>query len=451
MWKILIFILIFLISKCHAYLKISGNRLIDNSIAINRVSPHHLEQLTLKANTLSVDAPQNTNNIMHTLSGKTAQKITSWSLLGLAMYALRPFYGIMLGTFFLSYLANSATSYLEKLYGYVCKIVKAPTRAMEVPRQVFVLIYMILAGLVISRFCLGVSPQIVNDWYRVLDIVRSDNPYRLISSAVANVAGEGNLGKIEAIMLALVGEKGRAFAGYDVQQNALDVTLRFGKLLQYTVQGQLESTFRLASRLISNSTQVLYKFLLSLIFSLLVVWDLPELTKGIRSLSQSRLGFAYNELAPVVGTFGKLVGQSFEVTALIAFVNCVLTTIGLGVLNISGLGFFSILTFVASFIPVAGIFIATFPPLVVALIESGVVKCVQLLIMVAGVHAVESYLLYPQIYALKLKMHPLIVLTALAVAEHFAGIQGLFLAIPLTLYFITEVLFETKKKKDKGV
>ena len=45
--------------------------------------------------------------------------------------------------------------------------------------------------------------------------------------------------------------------------------------------------------------------------------------------------------------------------------------------QISGLGFFSMLTFVASFIPVAGIFVATLPPLIVALTEHGLLTCAK--------------------------------------------------------------------------
>jgi predicted PurR-regulated permease PerM len=252
---------------------------------------------------------------------------------------------------------------------------------------------------------------------------------------------------VEALLLAIVGDAGKQFAGYDVKQTALDATLRFGKLLQYCVQGQLEAFVRLVSRAIADGTSAAYKAMLAFLFSTLVIWDLPELTKGIRSLKESRLAFAYNELAPKVITLGSLIGRSFEVTAIIALVNCVLTTSGLGLLGVSGLGFFSVLTFVASFIPVAGIFIATLPPLLVALAESGVGKCVQILAMVTGVHAVESYLLYPQIYAFTLKMHPLIILSALAVAEHFFGVKGLFLAIPITLYLINEILFDGSRKK----
>ena len=103
------------------------------------------------------------------------------------------------------------------------------------------------------------------------------------------------------------------------------------------------------------------------------------------------------------------------------------------------------LTFFSSFIPIAGIFIATLPPLIVAFVEGGIAKSMQLIAMVVTVHTLESYLLYPQIYAMKLKMHPLLVLCALAVAEHFAGIRGLLLAVPVTLYTITNVIFDPKK------
>lgn len=59
--------------------------------------------------------------------------------------------------------------------------------------------------------------------------------------------------------------------------------------------------------------------------------------------------------------------------------------------------------------PILGIAISTVPPLLVALVEFGLERCFQLLLLVAGVHAAEAYLIYPQIYAARLKMHPLLV------------------------------------------
>lgn len=172
----------------------------------------------------------------------------------------------------------------------------------------------------------------------------------------------------------------------------------------------------------------------------MVIWDFPALADGVSKLERSRLGFAYREIAPKVSSFATLVGQNLETTALIALCNTILTTLGLFFLKLPSLGFFSLLTFVCSFIPVAGIFIATFPPFIVALTEFGGSKCLELVAMVVGVHAVESYFLYPQIYAYRLKLHPLLIVVTLAIAEHFAGVKGLFFGIPVLLYAINQLM-----------
>ena len=152
-----------------------------------------------------------------------------------------------------------------------------------------------------------------------------------------------------------------------------------------------------SSRFISVGSSAIYNSLISLVLSSMIVWDFPTVSQGVSSLSKSRIGFAYNTISPSLVSFGKLVGKSLEVTALIALCNTILTTLGLFILKLKYLGFFALLTFVASFIPVAVIFIAKFPPFVVALTEFGWSKCLELVLMVAGVHVVESYLLYPQV------------------------------------------------------
>ena len=45
--------------------------------------------------------------------------------------------------------------------------------------------------------------------------------------------------------------------------------------------------------------------------------------------------FAYREVAPPVQAFGNLVAQCFETQAVIALVNCTLTTLGLYFLKVS--------------------------------------------------------------------------------------------------------------------
>ena len=57
----------------------------------------------------------------------------------------------------------------------------------------------------------------------------------------------------------------------------------------------------------------------------------------------------------------------------------------------------------------------------------------------------QAYLLYPQIYAAKLKLHPLLVLVALYVTEHVVGVKGLFLTLPVTLFLLGLIGIDPKR------
>ena len=60
--------------------------------------------------------------------------------------------------------------------------------------------------------------------------------------------------------------------------------------------------------------------------------------------------------------------------------------------------------------------------------------------MITGVHFVEAYGLNPANYSAHLKLHPLLVLTVLVVAEHSLGVWGLLLAVPLTVFALDYVV-----------
>ena len=50
----------------------------------------------------------------------------------------------------------------------------------------------------------------------------------------------------------------------------------------------------------------------SLVLSFMVVWDLPTIARGVRSLQTSRLGPIYNEVAPSVAVFSQLFGKALQ-------------------------------------------------------------------------------------------------------------------------------------------
>ncbi|GBF98399.1 hypothetical protein Rsub_10464 [Raphidocelis subcapitata] len=217
-----------------------------------------------------------------------------------------------------------------------------------------------------------------------------------------------------------------------------DWTAERSTQLGLAVSGMLKGYTTTAASIISGALKSVTRFTIqvfvALILGFFMLWDLPKISRGVASLKQSRLAPIYEEVAPVLGVFGKLFGKALEAQARIAVVNTALTALGMWALAIPGVGLLSLFVFVCSFIPIAGVIISTSPIAFVALTEYGFMKLALVLLMVTGVHFVEAYALNPAIYSAHLKLHPLLVLCALVVAEHSLGVWGLLLAVPLTVF-----------------
>lgn len=105
-----------------------------------------------------------------------------------------------------------------------------------------------------------------------------------------------------------------------------------GMLLQKSLRNYIACTASLITKLIKVSTKVVFKAILSLMFSFMIMWDLNVVTRVVQRLRRSGLSFMYDELAPVIVKFGSVLGNSFEAQGLIALVNTTLRTARLLVL-----------------------------------------------------------------------------------------------------------------------
>ncbi|HLF10993.1 MAG TPA: AI-2E family transporter [Gammaproteobacteria bacterium] len=180
--------------------------------------------------------------------------------------------------------------------------------------------------------------------------------------------------------------------------------------------------------------------LLALLFSFLILIDLGRIKRGIGRLRNSRVGDFYEEAAQPIARFGILVGRAIEAQAAIAFVNTVLTLIGLLLLDIPLIAMLSVIVFVCSFVPVLGVFISTMPIVLVALNAGGFSLSLAAIGLVIIIHAIEAYLLNPMIYGRHLKLNPVLTLIILYVGYHVFGLWGMLLGVPVARYFIHDVL-----------
>jgi predicted PurR-regulated permease PerM len=120
----------------------------------------------------------------------------------------------------------------------------------------------------------------------------------------------------------------------------------------------------------------------------------------------------------------------------ICVINGVLTLIGLLLLKVKFAFLLGTIAAVFSLIPIFGSILSTIPIVIVAL-SSGASTAVLAVLWIVGIHALEANLLNPKIMGDAAKIHPVLVVLALVVGEHFYGLAGALFAVPLMSVLLT--------------
>lgn len=296
--------------------------------------------------------------------------------------------------------------------------------------------YALIAGLV-SLFLFLTIPSLIKEGADLIMRLQSDSVWVVILGKMRHGLGDGFMDKIEQLILMASSEDIQRAAAAAVTKASEAATKRthvVGSALHMMLREYTEAAVLFTSSLLATTTKAVVNVTVSLILSFMLVWDLPNISRGMRTLRDSRIGPAFREIAPALQVFGTLFGRALEAQARISMTNTLLTAIGLWSLNIPGVALLSSFVFVSGFIPIAGVFISTLPMGFVALTEYGFAKLGMVVLMVVGIHFVEAYALNPAIYSAHLKLHPLLVLSVLVAAEHSLGVVGLLMAVPLTVF-----------------
>ena len=187
-------------------------------------------------------------------------------------------------------------------------------------------------------------------------------------------------------------------------------------------------------------------FLLSLLFSFLIVLDLRKITRGVQGLRHTKIGFIYDEVADNIAGFGRVLGRALEAQLFIAVCNTILTAVCIWMMGIPNLLVLATIVFFCSFIPVVGTFISSTPIALLALQGGGVSDMLLVILLIVVVHLVETYVLNPQIYGHHMHMNPVLVLIVLTIGGKLFGIWGLILGIPIVNYvFRHAIRFPSEK------
>ncbi|WP_437965791.1 AI-2E family transporter [Sorangium sp. So ce260] len=114
---------------------------------------------------------------------------------------------------------------------------------------------------------------------------------------------------------------------------------------------------------------------------------------------------------------------------LICLVNGVLSAIGFWLFDLKYWPILSVLAAVMSLIPIFGSILSSIPAVLIGLTQS-FGTAVGVLAWIVGIHQLEANFLNPKIIGDAAKIHPVLVVLALLIGEHFFQITGALFAVP---------------------
>ena len=272
-----------------------------------------------------------------------------------------------------------------------------------------IIVNTVLYALLVSSLVYGLTnyiPKLINQVVEMYNIIlrflntsQSDEVAEIISSA---------LGKLE-------------FQKY--WGNIVNYILKFGKWLEIIIFVIVLSFFYLLQR--------------------------NKVVEFTEKLGDSKISWLYNEFKYFGQKFTSSFGKVIEVQLMIALFNTVFTIIGLWILGFPYLFALTIMVFLLSLIPVAGVIISFIPIGIIGYQIGGLKMVLWAVIMILIIHALETYFLNPKLYAQKTKLPMFYTFIILIFSQYYMGIWGLIIGIPIFM-FLMDVLDVGHSKSEKS-
>ena len=186
---------------------------------------------------------------------------------------------------------------------------------------------------------------------------------------------------------------------------------------------------------------------LALLLSLLILMEKDDLSAFGRALEKSSISGIYSQIVHFVSSFVSTFAQVMKVQVLIATINCIVSVIFLkfmGFGSILGLG---VMIFLLGLIPVAGVIVSLIPLSIIAYNLGGIPKVLGIWVMIAVIHALESYVLNPKLMSNRTHLPVCIVFMILIIGEHYLGVWGLLIGVPLFIFFLEALNINYQERK----
>ncbi|WP_160722511.1 AI-2E family transporter [Bacillus sp. USDA818B3_A] len=327
------------------------------------------------------------------IQNSSFKRISIFVIIALVIYAMRSMINLILLTFIFTFLMNRLVQFIEK---------KIPINR----RFIVVISYACIVGL-LSYCVVMYLPMIIQE----------------ITALIKQIT-----------------------SFYTSKHDNIILNYLVNRLEEIKISSYLEQGFTFLIKYFTDISSVTLQVLLALLLSIFCLLEKPRLIEFTKKFRTSKVAFIYEEVEffarKFVGTFGKVI----EAQLIIAIVNCILTTISLWLLDFPQLGGLSLMVLVLGLIPVAGVIISLIPLVIIAYSIGGIMKVLYVGIAIMIIHAIEAYILNPNLMSSKTNLPVFYTFIILIFSEHFFGVWGLIVGIPIFV-FLLDVLEVTDHKK----
>lgn len=315
------------------------------------------------------------------------------TLVGIVLFLMHSFLTFFLLMFIFIYLFNSATR-------FVCKLLRRFMPVNEV--LVVVLIYVVFFGLLV--LCIGIyTPQAISQFTAITDIIAKFFKSLKDPATISNIYLKDAFEQIKRIDFSKYAENG-------------------GKLIISVLSG-----------LGTITLHVSLAFVLSLFFML----EKKPMRSFMTKFEHSNIDWLYVEIKDFGIKFAESFGSVIEAQLITAVINAVFSIIVLWLLHFSNLLGLFVLIFVLGLIPVLGVFVTLVPLAIIAYSIGGIRYVIYVILLTAVLHAFETYIIKPKLMSNKIKLPTFLTLFILIVSEHYFGIWGLIVGIPLAVFLLS--------------
>jgi predicted PurR-regulated permease PerM len=185
--------------------------------------------------------------------------------------------------------------------------------------------------------------------------------------------------------------------------------------------------------IVGGTVRFIFSTFLVLMLAAFIVADVDRIANFIFTITPIR---DRERLRLLIGRIDRGLGGVVRGQLTICVINGLLTLVGLLLLKVKFAFLLGTIAAIFSLIPIFGSILSTIPIVIVAM-SSGLSTAVLAVMWIVGIHALEANLLNPKIMGDAAKIHPILVILALVVGEHFYGLAGALFAVPLMSVLLT--------------